>query len=152
MAALVFLVAAWLLLGVVIHIVGFLFSTALLVAAVVAVVGLARPVLATMAYVIIAVCFGLAGGVVGKIKGSSFLLWFLISGLVPFFGLLAAIAYRFERDELPSLSKLRARHEDLRRALHALRSRARFPRRRRRAGVLGARTHRLDLRAASSRG
>jgi hypothetical protein len=53
-----------------------------------------------MAYVVIAVCFGLAGGIVGKIKGSSFLLWFLISGLVPFFGLLAAIVYRFERDEL----------------------------------------------------
>jgi hypothetical protein len=53
-----------------------------------------------MAYVIIAVCFGLAGGIVGKIKGSSFLLWFLISGLVPFLGLMAAIAYRFERDEL----------------------------------------------------
>jgi hypothetical protein len=53
-----------------------------------------------MAYVVIAVCFGLAGGIVGKIKGSSFLLWFLISGLIPLFGLLAAIAYRFERDEL----------------------------------------------------
>lgn len=53
-----------------------------------------------MAYVIIATCFGLAGGLVGKIKGSSFLLWFLISALVPFLGLMAAIAYRFERDEL----------------------------------------------------
>jgi hypothetical protein len=53
-----------------------------------------------MPYVIIAVCFGLAGGIVGKLKGSSFLLWFLISGLVPFFGLLAAVAYRFDRDEL----------------------------------------------------
>jgi hypothetical protein len=53
-----------------------------------------------MAYIVIAVCFGLAGGLIGKLKGSSFLLWFLISGLVPFFGLLAAIAYRFERDEL----------------------------------------------------
>ena len=53
-----------------------------------------------MAYVIIAVCFGLAGGIIGRIKGSSFLLWFLISALVPFLGLLAAIAYRFERDEL----------------------------------------------------
>jgi hypothetical protein len=53
-----------------------------------------------MAYVIIALFFGLAGGVIGRIKGSSFLLWFLISGLVPFLGLLAAIAYRFERDEL----------------------------------------------------
>jgi len=53
-----------------------------------------------MAYVIIAVCFGLAGGFVGRLKGSSFVLWFLISGAVPFFGLLAAIAYRFEHDEL----------------------------------------------------
>src|ERR1039457_1561724 len=53
-----------------------------------------------MAYAILAGCFGLAGGFVGKIKGSSFLLWFLISGAVPFLGLLAAIAYRFERDEL----------------------------------------------------
>jgi peptidoglycan/LPS O-acetylase OafA/YrhL len=53
-----------------------------------------------MAYVIIAVCFGLSGGIVGRIKGSSFLLWFLISAAVPVFGLLAAIAYRFERDEL----------------------------------------------------
>jgi hypothetical protein len=52
-----------------------------------------------MAYVIIAICFGLAGGFTGKLKGSSFLLWFAISALVPFFGLLAAIAYRFERDE-----------------------------------------------------
>jgi hypothetical protein len=53
-----------------------------------------------MAYVIIAVCFGLAGGIVGRIKGSSFVLWFLISGAVPFFGLMAALAYRFEREEL----------------------------------------------------
>ena len=53
-----------------------------------------------MAYVVIAIGFGLAGGIVGKIKGSSFLLWFLLSAAVPFFGLIAAIAYRFERDEL----------------------------------------------------
>jgi len=52
-----------------------------------------------MAYVVIALCFGLAGGIVGRIKGSSFLLWFLISGAVPIFGLLAAILYRYERDE-----------------------------------------------------
>ncbi len=52
-----------------------------------------------MAYIVVAVCFGLAGGIVGRIKGSSFLLWFSISGLVPIFGLLAAIAYRFERNE-----------------------------------------------------
>ena len=53
-----------------------------------------------MAYVIIALCFALSGGLVGKLKGSSFWLWFLISGAVPFLGLIAAMAYRFERDEL----------------------------------------------------
>ena len=53
-----------------------------------------------MAYVVIAICFGLSGGIIGKIKGSSFVLWFLISGGIPVLGLLAAIAYRFERDEL----------------------------------------------------
>ena len=53
-----------------------------------------------MAYVLIALCFGLAGGIVGRIKGSSFWLWFLISGLVPFLGLAAALAYRYDRDEL----------------------------------------------------
>lgn len=53
-----------------------------------------------MAYVVIAIAFGLAGGIVGKLKGSSFALWFLISAAVPFFGLITAIAYRFERDEL----------------------------------------------------
>jgi hypothetical protein len=52
-----------------------------------------------VAYVVIAICFGLAGGIVGRVKGSSFWLWFLISGAVPIFGLLAAIFYRYERDE-----------------------------------------------------
>lgn len=53
-----------------------------------------------MAYVVIAVCFGLAGGYVGKAKGSSFFIWFLISACVPFFGLLTALLYRWDRDEL----------------------------------------------------
>jgi len=53
-----------------------------------------------MAYVIIATAFGLAGGIVGKLKGGSFFLWFLISGAVPFLGLFAALAHRIEREEL----------------------------------------------------
>ena len=52
-----------------------------------------------MAFVIIAFSFGLAGGIIGRIKGSSFLLWFLISAVPPFIGLLAAILYRVEFDE-----------------------------------------------------
>jgi hypothetical protein len=53
-----------------------------------------------MPYLLIAAGFGIAGGYVGKIKGSSFLLWFTISALIPILGLVAAILYRIERDEL----------------------------------------------------
>jgi hypothetical protein len=53
-----------------------------------------------VAYVVIAACFGLAGGIVGRTKGSSFLLWFLISFCVPFIGLATALAYRWDKDEL----------------------------------------------------
>ncbi len=52
------------------------------------------------AYVVIALSFALAGGIVGRMKGSSFWLWFLISGVVPGIGLLTALLYRFDRDEL----------------------------------------------------
>lgn len=45
-------------------------------------------------------CFGLAGGIVGRIKGSSFVMWFLISFCVPFIGLLTAVLYRFDNHEL----------------------------------------------------
>ena len=37
-----------------------------------------------MPFLVIAFFFGLAGGVVGKVKGSSFFLWFLISAIPPF--------------------------------------------------------------------
>ncbi len=44
--------------------------------------------------------FGVAGGVVGRIKGSSFFIWFLISACVPVLGLLGAICYRWDDREL----------------------------------------------------
>jgi ribosomal protein S27AE len=53
-----------------------------------------------VAYVLIALGFALAGGIVGRLKGSSFFLWFLISGILPFVGLIAALLYRSDRDEL----------------------------------------------------
>jgi hypothetical protein len=52
------------------------------------------------AYISIALGFAFGGGVVGRLKGSSFWIWFFISGAVPVFGLLAAVCYRSERDEL----------------------------------------------------
>lgn len=56
--------------------------------------------MAGLGLIVIMVCFGLAGGIIGKIKGSSFFLWLMIAGLVPFLGLLTAIFYRFENQEL----------------------------------------------------
>ena len=53
-----------------------------------------------MAYLVICFFFGLSGGVVGRVKGSSFFLWFLISAAVPVLGLAAAVLYRTERDEV----------------------------------------------------
>jgi hypothetical protein len=68
-------------------------------------------------FVVIAFFFGLAGGVIGKIKGSSFFLWFLISAIPPFVGLLAAIFYRNEYDEdyrrCPGCGKVVAMHDAL---------------------------------------
>lgn len=70
-----------------------------------------------MAYLVIAFFFGLAGGAVGKIKGSSFFIWFLISAVLPFIGLAAAILYRMDRDELrrqcPGCGKVVKLHDAL---------------------------------------
>ncbi len=51
-------------------------------------------------YLVIAFFFGLAGGVIGRMKGSSFWLWFAVAAIVPVLGLVAAVLYRVESDEL----------------------------------------------------
>ena len=70
-----------------------------------------------MAYLVIAFSFALAGGLVGRLKGSSFFIWFLISGILPVLGLLAALLYRTERDELrrqcPGCGKIVKLHDAL---------------------------------------
>jgi len=52
-----------------------------------------------MAFVVIAFFFGLAGGVGGKIKGSSPLPGARIAASWPFVGLIAAVLYRNEYEE-----------------------------------------------------
>lgn len=52
-----------------------------------------------MEFLVILFFFGLSAGVIGKIKGSSFLVWFLIGFALPVFGTLTAIFYRWEREE-----------------------------------------------------
>ena len=68
-----------------------------------------------MPYLILAFSFALAGGLVGKLKGSSFFIWFAISGVLPVLGLLAAVLYRSEYDEVrrqcPSCGKVVKLHD-----------------------------------------
>ena len=52
-----------------------------------------------MEYAILAFFCGLSAGVIGKLKGSSFFLWFLVGLVLPVLGTLAAIFYRSERDQ-----------------------------------------------------
>jgi hypothetical protein len=53
-----------------------------------------------MMWIVLMVCCGLSAAIIGKIKGSSFFLWFAIGFVVPFLGIVAAILHRFERYEL----------------------------------------------------
>ena len=56
--------------------------------------------MAGMGLVVILLCFGVAGGVIGRMKGSSFFMWFLVSFCVPFIGLACAVLYRWDNREL----------------------------------------------------
>jgi hypothetical protein len=53
-----------------------------------------------LALIPILVGFGLGTGLVGRRKGSSFVLWFLIGFFAPGIGLVVAFLYRWEIDEL----------------------------------------------------
>ena len=70
-----------------------------------------------MAFIVIAFFFGLAGGVIGKIKGSSFFLWFIVAAIPPFIGLIAAVFYRNEYDQphrrCPTCRKIVPMHDAL---------------------------------------
>jgi len=50
-------------------------------------------------YVTIALLSGFATGFVGRGKGSSFFIWFLVGAVLPLIGLVAAILYRSEHTE-----------------------------------------------------
>ena len=52
-----------------------------------------------MQYLIIAISFGLATGIIGRAKGSSFFIWLLVGGVLPLIGLIAVILYRSEKVE-----------------------------------------------------
>ena len=50
-------------------------------------------------YLVIAILFGIATGIIGRSKGSSFFIWLLVGTVIPIFGLIAVILYRSERQE-----------------------------------------------------
>lgn len=52
-----------------------------------------------MSYVVLVVFCGLSAGTIGRIKGSSFWIWFMIGMVLPLLGTLAALLYRTERHE-----------------------------------------------------
>ena len=52
-----------------------------------------------MSYALIALSFGLATGIIGRAKGSSFLIWATVGAILPLLGLVAVVLYRSERDE-----------------------------------------------------
>ena len=53
-----------------------------------------------MEFLVILFFFGLSAGTIGKIKGSSFVIWFLIGFALPAIGTVAAVLHRRERDQL----------------------------------------------------
>jgi len=50
-------------------------------------------------YLLIVICFGLATGIIGRAKGSSFAIWFAVGAVLPLLGLIAVILFRSEKDE-----------------------------------------------------
>lgn len=50
-----------------------------------------------MSALVLVFFFGLSTGVIGRIKGSSFFVWFLIGFCLPVIGTFVALAYRNER-------------------------------------------------------
>ena len=66
-------------------------------------------------YLLVALWFGVATGIVGRIRGSSFFIWAMIGAVVPVIGLFVALAYRSERDEVrrqcPGCGKLVKLHD-----------------------------------------
>jgi len=67
--------------------------------------------------VIICVVSAVWAGLIGRRKGSSFFIWAMIGGVVPFLGVILAVAYRYETDEVrrqcPGCGKIVPLHDAL---------------------------------------
>lgn len=67
-----------------------------------------------MEFVVLAFFCGLSAAVIGKLKGSSFWIWFAVGAVLPVLGTLAAVVYRSEhrepRRQCPECGKVLALH------------------------------------------
>ncbi len=52
-----------------------------------------------MEFLVILFFFGLSAGVIAKIRGNPFLIWFLIGFCLPLIGTVLALLWRWEKDE-----------------------------------------------------
>jgi hypothetical protein len=52
-----------------------------------------------MYYAVVFLAFAFITGFIGKSKGSSFIIWFLVGGLLPVFGFIAVLLSRTERQD-----------------------------------------------------
>jgi hypothetical protein len=52
-----------------------------------------------VSYLVILFFFGLSAGTIGKIKGSSFFIWFLVGFCLPIIGTVLALLWRWEKEE-----------------------------------------------------
>jgi hypothetical protein len=50
-------------------------------------------------YLVIALSFGIATGIIGRAKGSSFFIWLLVGTVLPVIGLVAVVLHRAEVTE-----------------------------------------------------
>ena len=50
-------------------------------------------------WVFLAILFGIATGIIGRAKGGSFFIWFMVGSVLPVLGLVAVILNRNEDDE-----------------------------------------------------
>lgn len=70
-----------------------------------------------MEVVVVLFFFGLSAGAVAKIKGSSFLIWFMVGAALPGLGTIAAVLYRNERGvgrrRCPECGKVVAIHDQV---------------------------------------
>jgi ribosomal protein S27AE len=70
-----------------------------------------------MAYVVLIIFTGLSAGIVAKIRGNSFWIWFAIGFVLPLIGTIAALLYRREgeipRRECPECGNRVAIHDQV---------------------------------------